>query len=234
MPMELWQTPSRLIELPEILERILLDSGGNRKRHLAFLDADDDQLANQQLISILSSSRGDHHNGDDQDHAIEDDSAVEADSQREGGPRKRRRIEEIEFSDDEDDGPWVPALPSLPLLDAVVEAHFHTVHHWIPVLHETRFRAKLKDPQERKKLAVLFHALISAAIKYVNLEEFGLSVEDVERQIRISRKAVMINAMESLSVENTTALIFLAFDYVSEFLNFLGTTLSLEAHMLSL
>jgi hypothetical protein len=41
-----------------------------------------------------------------------------------------------------------------------------------------------------------------------------MNIRDVTRQIRISRKIVMEHAMESLSVENTQALVIIAFDYV--------------------
>ena len=84
----------------------------------------------------------------------------------------------------------------------------------MPILHETRFRAKLRDSGERARLAVLFHALVSTSIKYIDLASFEMTVEDVQRLIRTSRRAVMLNAMDSLSIENTQALAFLAFDFV--------------------
>ncbi|UKZ61429.1 uncharacterized protein TrAtP1_002694 [Trichoderma atroviride] len=71
-----------------------------------------------------------------------------------------------------------------------------------------------KDPIERQKFPILLHALLSASIKYVDFEVFGMSVQDVTRQIRISRSAVMSHAMESLSIQNTQALVIIAFDYM--------------------
>lgn len=115
------------------------------------------------------------------------------------------------------DHTWIPPLPALPLLKAIVEAHFQTVHHWVPILHPTRFRAALNDPRERRRRAVLIHAIIAMSIKYVDFGTFGLTSRQVTRQIRLSRRAVQLNALDGLSFVNTQALIFLAFDYVRLF-----------------
>lgn len=145
------------------------------------------------------------------------DSLAETAHQSDHHRSKRQRIgdEQDRYCDTNDDS-WITPLPQYPLLEAVVEAHFQTVHHWIPILHETRFRAKFKDPAQRQKLTVLLHALLSAGIKYVDCTAFGMSIQDVTRQIRISRSTVMENAMESLSIENTQALVIIAFDYVGD------------------
>lgn len=200
----------------DVLEKMFLDSAGQRKPHLAFLDMDTEDLSNglpfSRLASALQSPRLNGHQSSPAARGYSPEDPVSlADS-----PRKRRRVDDggDSFWATGDDSSWVPQLPPLPLLEAVVEAHFRTVHHWVPILHETRFRAKLKDVQERSRLAVLFHALLSSGIKYIDFENLGMSLQDVERQIRISRKVVVLNAMDSLSVEHIQALIFLAFDYV--------------------
>ncbi|UKZ82941.1 hypothetical protein TrVFT333_010741 [Trichoderma virens FT-333] len=143
------------------------------------------------------------------------DPSADTVSQLEHHRRKRQRTDEGQEQHwDINDDSWMVPLPQFPLLEAVVEAHFQTVHHWIPILHETRFRAKFKDSFQRQKLTILLHALLSAAIKYVDFTDFGMNIRDVTRQIRISRKIVMEHAMESLSVENTQALVIIAFDYM--------------------
>ncbi|OIW32798.1 hypothetical protein CONLIGDRAFT_660573 [Coniochaeta ligniaria NRRL 30616] len=185
-----------------VLEELFLDNVGNRKPQLAFLDVDAEEVSNHRLESLTSASDTRQHNEAEESPIVDERSSLDVSSQH-GGPRKRRRVDEPEQWSEIATGPWMPPLPALPLLEAVVEAHFRTLHHWMPILHETRFRAKLKDGQERARLAVLFHAL-----------DFGMALEDAERQIRISRRAVMLNAMESLSLENTQALVFLAFDYM--------------------
>jgi hypothetical protein len=195
-----------------VLEELFLDNAGNRKPQLAFLDVDTQAASN--LESLTSTSDGRRQQSlAVQSHAVDESLGFDVSSQH-AGSRKRRRIDEPDQWPDSADGPWMPPLPSLPLLEAIVEAHFRTLHHWMPILHETRFRAKLRDSQERLKLAVLFHALVSTSIKYISLDDFGMTVEDVEHQIRVSRRAVVLNAMESLSLENTQALVFLAFDYM--------------------
>jgi hypothetical protein len=178
------------------------------------LDLDVTRL-NGRLLPVLGpSAHTPRPNGQERSPAVLDTPLAEGAPEMDGPRRKRRRVSEADQLWEEDDGPWIPQLPPLQLLEAVVEAHFRTVHHWVPILHETRFRAKLKNAEERDRLVVPLHALVSTAIKYVDFEEFGMTLTDVERQIRVSRRVVMLNAMESLSIENTQALIFVAFDYV--------------------
>ncbi|KAB5576333.1 hypothetical protein GE09DRAFT_620751 [Coniochaeta sp. 2T2.1] len=196
-----------------VLEELFLDNGGNRKPQLAFLDGDADHANNGQLGPLGPASDATQRNNGESTPAAEDTSPEDATSNN-GSPRKRRRIEEASHWADDADGPWMPPLPSLPVLEAIVEAHFRTLHHWMPILHETRFRAKLRDSRERTRIAVVFHALVSTSIKYIDLVSFEMTLEDVQRQIRISRRAVMLNAMDSLSIENTQALAFLAFDFM--------------------
>ena len=109
-----------------------------------------------------------------------------------------------------------PPLPSTHILDAIVDVYFVKIQPWIPFLHQPTFRARLEDPQERPKLTVLLHALASATMKHLKFLDFGLDQLQVDRQVRISRNAVTLHAMGSLSVENLQALIILSFDYVSK------------------
>lgn len=196
-----------------VLEELFLDDIGNRKPQLAFLDADADEASDPRLESLSSTSHGRGQNTARESSTVDEQSPSDVSSQP-YAPRKRRRVDGLEQRSDSAGDYCVPPLPALPLLEAIVEAHFHSLHHWMPILHETRFRVKLKDSQERARLVVLFHALVSTSIKYIRLEDFDMTLEDAARQIRISRTAVMLNAMESLSLENTQALVFLAFDYV--------------------
>lgn len=204
------------------MEQILLDSSGNtRARLAALLDGDIAALndtVNSQTASVIG-QRGYLTQGDAIERGTRN-SSLASTSQADHHRPKRQRIDDghnhigqLQYWDADNDS-WVTPLPSIPFLEAAVEAHFQTVHHWIPILHETRFRAKFKDPVERQKLSILLHALLSASIKYVDFEDFGMSVHDVTRQIHASRRTVMSHAMESLSIENTQALVIIAFDYV--------------------
>lgn len=206
------------------MEQILLDSSGNtRARLAALLDGDIGVFNGNKFLQTSSVIRQEGHltQGDAIEYGIRD-SSLASTSQAEHHRSKRQRIDDDDDDNDTgdlqywdaDNDPWIPPLPPISFLEAVVEAHFQTVHHWIPILHETRFRAKFQDPVERQKLSILLHALLSASIKYVDFEHFGMNVQDVTRQIRVSRKTVMSHVMEALSVENTQALVIIAFDYV--------------------
>ncbi|KAK6444919.1 hypothetical protein FP744_10001167 [Trichoderma asperellum] len=208
----------------EVLEQILLDSSGNtRARLAALLDGDIGVFNGNKFLQTSSVIRQEGHltQGDAIEYGIRD-SSLASTSQAEHHRSKRQRIDDDDDDNDTgdlqywdaDNDPWIPPLPPISFLEAVVEAHFQTVHHWIPILHETRFRAKFQDPVERQKLSILLHALLSASIKYVDFEHFGMNVQDVTRQIRVSRKTVMSHVMEALSVENTQALVIIAFDYM--------------------
>lgn len=61
---------------------------------------------------------------------------------------------------------------------------------------------------------IVIHAIVVAAIRFAHPETHGLSATDVESQTRKSRSIVVLNAMDSLSVENLQALIIIAFDDV--------------------
>lgn len=136
-------------------------------------------------------------------------------------PRKRRRIDscgnpKIELALPLDD--LLDATTSLPpseLLENIVTAYFINVQPWIPILHETRFRARVHDPEQRTRLVIVIHAIIVAAIRFAHPEAHGLSTTDVESQTRKSRSIVVLNAMDSLSVEHLQALTIIAFDDVS-------------------
>jgi hypothetical protein len=129
-------------------------------------------------------------------------------------PRKRKHEEE-DYWKNLDDVDFLPPLPPTHILDAIVDTYFVKLQPWIPFLHQPTFRARLEDPQERPKLTVLQHALVSATMKHVKFEDFGLDQTEVERQVRVSRNVVTLHAMGSLSVENLQALVILAFEYVS-------------------
>jgi hypothetical protein len=138
-------------------------------------------------------------------------------------PRKRRRIDscgnpKIELALPlEDLLDTTTSLPPPKLLEDVVTAYFDNIQAWIPILHETRFRRRMESPEQRIRLIIVIHAIIVAAIRFANPEAHGLSTVDVEAQTRTSRSIVVLNAMDSLSVENLQALTIIAFDDVGLF-----------------
>lgn len=84
----------------------------------------------------------------------------------------------------------------------------------MPFVQQRRFRERLHDPTETNRLGLLLHAITVAAIRQVDSEDFPLDHEAIEHQIRVSRNIVLLNAMNSLSIENLQALALIAFDRV--------------------
>ncbi len=76
----------------------------------------------------------------------------------------------------------------------MITQYFGTVHHWLPMVHERRLRARLHDPGDVKNLTILIHAMVVATIRHINYTMFGLSSEDMERQVRMSIDVIMLNA----------------------------------------
>lgn len=106
-------------------------------------------------------------------------------------------------------------LPPPSVLEAIIDAYFVNVQPWIPLFHETRFRERIHDPRKLSELVVVLHAVVVAAARYVDPTDSPLSPESVEVLIKKSRNVVLLNAMDSLTIENLQALVILAFSDVS-------------------
>lgn len=103
------------------------------------------------------------------------------------------------------------------LLDDVVHLYFMRIHHWIPILHWTRFKHQYSHNALRGKMGVILNALVAGTLKYVNREQYHVSDGDVEKISSECRELVLLTAMNSLCVENLQALIIIAFLDVSCF-----------------
>ncbi|PQE19847.1 C6 transcription factor protein [Rutstroemia sp. NJR-2017a BVV2] len=99
------------------------------------------------------------------------------------------------------------------LIDALVEVYFTNIHPWIPILHVRQFRERMKDPAQRKKLETIFHAIVSLCARFSNDPRLG-NAEVRARYSKRSRNAVILQSMESFSVENLQALVICAFDTI--------------------
>ena len=199
----------------ETLEKLLLDIDGERKPALAFLDADESGPDWSHQAPQTSTE-----NGTQQSAAGHVDYIAGVPSPRISSTKRKRTVETLETPDGNTgvdfDGSAVPKLPHDALLQAIIDQHFCKAHHWIPILHQGTFRAKLIDPAGQDKFGVLLHALVSASIRHVPIEEHGMTEAEMYRQIRVSRNVVMLNAMQIPSVENLQALVIVAFDLVSQ------------------
>lgn len=97
------------------------------------------------------------------------------------------------------------------LQDSIVDTYFSQVHHWIPMVHQGRFRQRLVIPEQRDKLEVLIQAMAVSAAKYVpNGTHISVSCSASTR-----REWLVSEAMNQLSVESMQALIIVAFNDVS-------------------
>ena len=104
-------------------------------------------------------------------------------------------------------------LPPDDLIDSLVEIYFTSIHPWIPILHVRQFREKMAAPVERQKLTTIFHAIVSLCVRFS--EDPRLENPDVRaRYAKRSRQTVILQSMESFSVENLQALVICAFDTV--------------------
>jgi hypothetical protein len=56
-------------------------------------------------------------------------------------------------------------LPPPDILDRLIEIYFQQVHPWIPVLHISSFRSRMKNPTQREKLSTVQHAITSVCLR---------------------------------------------------------------------
>ena len=138
--------------------------------------------------------------------------------------RKRRRVDtcgnpNIELQLPLEDLNTTSSLPAPELLEYIVDTYFERIHPWIPIIHETRFRRRMHDPDQRSSLVVILHAMVVAAIRFRYSDDSINSQAEAEAKAKTSRSIVVLTAMDDLSVENLQALIIIAFDDVSHKLN---------------
>lgn len=136
-------------------------------------------------------------------------------------PRKRRRVDScgnptinlaFPLEDLENNS---TTLPPSALLEDVVTAYFNFVQPWIPLLHETQFRRRLHNHERVPELVVVLHAMVVAAVRFVDHAEHQVSTVQIEQMTTRSRNLVVLSAMNSLSVESLQALVIIAFTDVS-------------------
>ncbi|KAL0937713.1 uncharacterized protein CTRU02_207444 [Colletotrichum truncatum] len=104
-------------------------------------------------------------------------------------------------------------LPPADLMDTLVGIYFSNIHPWIPMLHVRQFRERMQDPEQRSKLSTIFHAVISLCARFSDDSRLG-SPEEKTRYAKRCRQFVILNSMDSFSVENLQALTIIAFDTI--------------------
>ncbi|KAH7011153.1 fungal-specific transcription factor domain-containing protein [Ilyonectria destructans] len=105
-------------------------------------------------------------------------------------------------------------LPPDALVDSLVETYFIQVHPWIPILHAKKFRAMLSNPLERARVSTILHAIVSLCIRFSDDPRIEDSPHLRSWYSTRCRQTVILQSMESFSVENLQALIICAFDTI--------------------
>ncbi|KAK7219937.1 hypothetical protein V2G26_007940 [Clonostachys chloroleuca] len=138
---------------------------------------------------------------------------------QDGSRRKRRRLDSCGNPNVDLVGPFedeleniTTSLPPPALLEEVINIYFDIIQPWIPILHETQFRSRVLNPEDLPHLIVILHAIVVAALRFVDDPAIKLSAEGVERQTAKSRNFVILTSMDSLSVESLQSLTIIAFN----------------------
>ncbi|KAH7031494.1 fungal-specific transcription factor domain-containing protein [Microdochium trichocladiopsis] len=105
----------------------------------------------------------------------------------------------------------VPALPASEVMRDVATAYFNLIQPWIPILHKTGFWRQLHDPDRQAAMVPVLHAMVVAALRLVDNIDRRIPAPERNAMIEASRNAVMLEAMNNLSVENLQALSIIAF-----------------------
>ena len=171
-----------------------------------------ERVSSQLKDSLIE--QGSNYNQDDRPESPQEDESR----------AKRRRLDEDKHdhdasntqrlahsSESKDNDPG--RLPN-DLEDALVEIYFSLLHHWIPMLHVRQFREKLSVPSERRSMEMILDAIVSVCCRFSDDPRLG----DVEARAKLAkqnRQKVILQSIESFSVENLQALIICAFDTVS-------------------
>ncbi|KAH8692327.1 fungal-specific transcription factor domain-containing protein [Talaromyces proteolyticus] len=127
-------------------------------------------------------------------------------------PKKRRHVDDTVLIEPDDLANVSSSLPPPNVLEAVIDSYFRLVQPWIPIFHEKRFHRRLKNPNERRRLEVVLHAMVVAMLRHLNTGEVAIIPGDIESICERSRKIVVLTGMDDMYVENLQALIIICFE----------------------
>ncbi len=125
---------------------------------------------------------------------------------------KRRRVEPAAAAMPVLPGLTTSELPPQEVLDAVVTRYFATIHHWMPLLHEIRFRKRLKDESHDERLTIILHAMVATTLKHIDTSSLAIESQSIDCRVQRSTMYVLMEASNSLSVEICQALAMLCFE----------------------
>ncbi|ETS86076.1 hypothetical protein PFICI_04101 [Pestalotiopsis fici W106-1] len=179
-----------------------LDSVSSQKHH----DFTDDGASLPEYTAQLKASLSALHS-DNKEHTLRADEPASL-------PKRRKLNGESDFQ--RSDPFWMKdgelCLPQ-DLVDSLVEIYFLRIQPWIPILHVRLFPEAMKVPLERRKMKTIFHAIASLCVRFS--DDPRLASPDIRSRLgKQCRQAVILESMESFSVENLQALIICAFDMI--------------------
>lgn len=105
-------------------------------------------------------------------------------------------------------------LPPDEVLFSLVEIYFQLIHPWIPMLHVRNFRQRMKESSQRGQITTICHAIVSICARFSDDSRLGHDREARAQKAKRSRDAVILQSMQSFSVENLQALTIVAFDTI--------------------
>ncbi|RDW72338.1 putative C6 transcription factor [Aspergillus mulundensis] len=133
------------------------------------------------------------------------------------GPRPKRQRTEVSLGPSPD--PEKHTISAADIIDSdllglFVDFYFDNIHHWIPILHVSRFCKNIESAAGRTKSKYIIYAIIAVCIWFV--DDHRLADEDKKTRIAEScRQKVLLCSMESFSVQNLQALVIIAFDTIA-------------------
>lgn len=147
-------------------------------------------------------------------------------------PRKRPRIETDNYErSPRPDSPGTCSYRNLLAeeyllnrdnLETLLDTYFTNVHPWIPMIHAATFKRQVRAGHSLKSTSTILQAILSATLHLMDLEKMAIPAHQIHHVIEQSRNQVVLDATNTLSVENLQALIIIAFTDVSTLPTVLG------------
>ena len=143
-------------------------------------------------------------------------------------PAKRRRIQQaadsnpvqIDNEDNSSDGGTPDSLgatlPPEDLIYSLVDDYFVNIHPWVPVLHQKLFMERMEDPVRRRELTTLLilNAIVSVSVRFSKDPRLTGNSQLQERYSKQCCQFVIVQSMNTFSVESLEALVIIAFDTI--------------------
>ncbi|KAK2759525.1 hypothetical protein FQN54_003004 [Arachnomyces sp. PD_36] len=107
-------------------------------------------------------------------------------------------------------------LPQEDLIYSLVDDYFDLIHPWVPVLHKKLFLERIQDPVRRHDLTtlLLLNAIVSVSVRFSTDSRLAGNPQQQERYSEQCSQFVIVQSMNTFSVESLEALVIVAFDTI--------------------